>query len=250
MPQCIARPLQLPRMSAASRHARAWPALAALAGIALTVSLGLWQLGRGQEKRVLAMQVERLAQEPPIAVSDEELTAAAVEQRRVEARGVFEPKYMVLIDNRIWHRQPGYHVVMPLRLGSGGRYVLVNRGWVAADADRSRLPQVKTPLGTQVVSGRAIAPGRFLELSEEVTEGPVWQNLTLERYRKAMPIAIQPFIIQQDNVPAFDDGLVRDWPAPDLGVEKHYGYAFQWFALSALILALYVIAHVRRKREA
>ena len=78
----------------------------------------------------------------------------------------------------------------------------------------------------------------------------MWQNLTLERYRKAMPIAIQPFIIQQDNAPAFDDGLVRDWPAPDLGVEKHYGYAFQWFALSALILALYVIAHVRRKREA
>jgi len=248
MLQCIARAPQPPPMSADIRRFRAWPALAAVTGMALTVSLGFWQYGRGQEKSALAARIERLAREPPIAVSERELNAADVELRRVEARGVYEPRYMVFLDNRVWRRQAGYHVVMPLKLGEG-RYVLVNRGWVAAGPDRARLPEVKTPDGTQTVSGRAVVPGRFLELSTEVTMGRVWQNLTLERYRDAIPIPIQPFLIQQDPAGAPDDGLVREWPRPDLGVEKHYGYAFQWFALSVLILVLYVIAHVRRKRE-
>ncbi|HET6492415.1 MAG TPA: SURF1 family protein [Burkholderiales bacterium] len=227
-----------------------WPTLAAAAGIALTSALGMWQLGRGHEKAALAARVEQLAHEPAISVSEQELNARDVELRRVEARGVFEPKYMVLLDNRVRHGVVGYHVVMPLKLGDGSRYVLVNRGWVAGSPDRSRLPEVKTPPETLVVRGRAVVPSRrFLELSTQVAEGRVWQNLTLERYREAMPIAIQPFLIQQENDGAPDDGLIREWAPPDLGVDRHYGYAFQWFALSALILVLYLITHVRRDRE-
>jgi surfeit locus 1 family protein len=36
------------------------------------------------------------------------------------------------------------------------------------------------------------------------------------------------------------EGLLREWPQPVAGVEKHYGYAFQWFGLGALITMLYV----------
>lgn len=227
-----------------------WPTLAAAAGIALTSALGMWQLGRGHEKSALAARIEQLAHEPAISVSTQKLNARDVELRRVEAHGVFEPKYMVLLDNRVLHGVVGYHVVMPLKLGDGSRYVLVNRGWVAGSPDRSRLPDVKTQPETLVVRGRAVVPGRrFLELSTHVAEGRVWQNLTLERYREATPIAIQPFLIQQENEGTPADGLIREWAPPDLGVDRHYGYAFQWFALSALILILYLITHVRRNRE-
>ena len=51
--------------------------------------------------------------------------------------------------------------------------------------------------------------------------------------------------IQQTS--ALDDGLVRDWPAPDLGIHKHYGYAFQWFALAATLLVFYLVTHVRKR---
>jgi hypothetical protein len=134
-----------------------------------------------------------------------------------------------LIDNRISHGVAGYHVVMPLELGSnsggGSRYVLVNRGWIAGNADRSRLPEVRTPEATVEITGLAVTPSRrFLELSDRVAEGRVWQNLTLDRYRKAVPIALQPVVIQQET--ALDDGLVREWDPPNLGVDKHYGYAF------------------------
>lgn len=227
-----------------------WPALAAAAGIALTVALGNWQLSRGQEKSELKASIEHLAAGPAIHVSAAELSALDVQLRRVEARGVFVPKYAVLVDNRIKHGTVGYHVVMPLKLSDGGRYVLVNRGWVAAERDRSRLPVVKTPAGAVTVTGMALVPSRrFLELSGKVTEGNVWQNLTIERYRQAMPISIQPFLIQQDQAGAPDDALVREWDPPDLGVDKHYGYAFQWFALAVLILVFYLVTHVKRKTE-
>jgi surfeit locus 1 family protein len=40
--------------------------------------------------------------------------------------------------------------------------------------------------------------------------------------------------------------MVRDWPAPSLGVEKHQGYAFQWYALSAMALIFFVVNGFRR----
>jgi surfeit locus 1 family protein len=43
--------------------------------------------------------------------------------------------------------------------------------------------------------------------------------------------------VLQTDPPA--EGLSRDWPSVNLGVDKHYGYAFQWFALGGLIALLY-----------
>ena len=86
-----------------------------------------------------------------------------------------------------------------------------------------------------------------LELTDAVIEGRIWQNLTIERYRNAMPIAIQPFVIRQES--SLDDGLTREWRAPDVGIDKHYGYAFQWFALAATILVFYALTRYRRTRK-
>ena len=56
---------------------------------------------------------------------------------------------------------------------------------------------------------------------------------------------IQPFLIQQDTH-APDDGLVREWPSPEFGIDKHYGYAFQWFALAATLVVFYVVTQLKR----
>jgi surfeit locus 1 family protein len=217
-------------------------------GIGLTVALGNWQLGRAHEKREIKARFEAQSAQPAITVSGPGLAAKDVELRRVEARGVFDARYVVYVDNRIHRGVAGYHVVMPLRLEGSDRYVLVNRGWIARTADRAQLPEVRTPAGAVRVSGVAMVPGkRMLELSGAVMEGPIWQNLTIERYRQARPIAIQPFLIRQDS--ALDDALVREWEAPDFGIDMHYGYAFQWFALAATILVFYAYTRYRRRRD-
>lgn len=233
------------------RH-RLVPALAAAAGIVLTLALANWQLNRAHEKEGRAAQIEALAKDPPVRLPAEEARAQDLEWRQVAVSGRFEPRYGVLVDNRIHRGVPGYHVVMPLEIAKAGggasRYVLVNRGWVAGNPERSRLPEVKTPPGMVEVAGLAIVPsGRFLELTDRPAEGRVWQNLTIERYRAAYPVALQPVMIQQES--ALDDGLTREWPRPDLGVDKHYGYAFQWLALAVTILVFYLVTHVRRRPE-
>jgi surfeit locus 1 family protein len=223
------------------------PALAALLGIAITASLGNWQLNRAAEKRELKARADAFAAQPPIHISAVEMTSADIEQRRVEARGVFDPRYAVYIDNRLHRGAPGYHVIMPLKLTGGERHVLVNRGWIARPLDRRDPPEVRTPQNEVKIEGTAALPSmRVLELSGEVIEGRIWQNLTLDRYREAMPIAIQPFVIQQEN--ALDDGLVREWAPPDFGIDKHYGYAFQWFGLAATIAVFYAVTRFRRSR--
>jgi surfeit locus 1 family protein len=222
--------------------------IAAIAGIAAAVALGTWQLGRAAEKREAQARFASLSVQPPIHISGAELPAADVALRRVEARGVYDPRYAVFIDNRIYHGIPGYYVVMPLKLEGSVRYVLVNRGWTAGGPTRAQLPAVSTPQGVVAVQGIAIVPRlRTLELSANVMEGQVWQNLTIERYRSARPIPIQPFVIREEG--AGRDGLVRDWEPPDFGIDKHYGYAFQWFALAVTILVFYAITRRRRRSD-
>jgi len=226
---------------------RSWlPTVAAIAGIALTSALGVWQLGRGNEK---AAQVERLSSAqngPLIAMPSTDINASDVAWQRVEASGRFAAEYTVFIDNRVLNGVVGYHVITPLKIEHGDRYVLVNRGWVAAAADRRTLPKIDTPTGLMRIAGIASIPSeRQFELSTRVAEGNVWQNLTLSRYRATVNIPIQPVVIQQDSV--VDDGLKREWVATGPSPDRNYGYAFQWFAMAAAILIYYLVTHVRKR---
>lgn len=72
-----------------------------------------------------------------------------------------------------------------------------------------------------------------------VGSSPIRQNLDLEAFRSETRLPLRTDLTLQ-QIGAASEGLQRDWPAPALGVEKHYGYAFQWFGLSALVVLLYV----------
>jgi cytochrome oxidase assembly protein ShyY1 len=50
-------------------------------------------------------------------------------------------------------------------------------------------------------------------------------------------------IEQHSDLP---DGLARDWPPHDLGIEKHQGYALQWYSLAALAVVLLIVLSFRR----
>lgn len=230
-------------------HPRLWPTIAAIAGVALVVALGYWQLGRAAEKQALQDRFAERSREPPLKLGAHEIRPQDVALRRVEARGTFEPAHMVYLDNRIYNGVPGYHVLVPLKISGSSRHVLVNRGWIAANRDRSTVPPVQSPQGEVAVRGIATVPtGRYLELSPEVVDGSVWQNLALARYREATGLDVHPVLVLQDAAPG--DGMVRDWPAPDYGRNTHLAYAFQWFALAVAILVYYLVTNVRRKPAA
>lgn len=233
------------------------PALATVVGVALTAAAGNWQLNRAQVKEQLQAEFDRGAAAAPVALTAEAMSAEQLRLRRVVVEGEYLPSALVLLDNKVYRKTVGYQVIMPIRIAGSSWHVLVNRGWIAAGPDRGQLPVIATPTGTVTVSGVAVVPGRFLELADADASGPVWQNLTIERFRQRWNLELQPVVIEQVNAAGGaeggasgpDDGLVRDWPRPDFGIAKHYGYAVQWFSLCALIIFLYLYFHVRSSRS-
>jgi len=243
------------------------PALAAALGVLLTAAAGNWQMNRANEKERLQADYDQGAAAAPVLLSAEAMSAERLRLHRVVVEGEYLPSAMVLLDNKVYRKTVGYHVIMPLRIQGSSKHVLVNRGWVAAGLDRGRLPVITTPSGDVRVFGVAVVPGRFLELAIADASGPVWQNLTIERFRQRWNLDLQPVVIEQVNAGQVDgeqandigsvdgapaesgDGLVRDWPRPDFGIAKHYGYAVQWFSLCALIIFLYIFFHVRSSRS-
>ena len=66
-----------------------WLTLAAVAGIALTLALGNWQLNRGNEKARLAERIKSANRDALIALPAAAIKAEDIAWRRVEVRGRF-----------------------------------------------------------------------------------------------------------------------------------------------------------------
>ena len=228
-------------------------ALLTLAAATLTARLGVWQLDRAAQKRDAQHTLEVQRGKPPLPTADwprDAAELAATTQRAVVAQGRWDAEDTVFLENRPMGGRTGFIVVTPLVM-AGGASVLVQRGWLPRDAvDRTRIGAFETPPGEVTVRGRiAPPPGRLFELGD-AAPGAIRQNLDLQSFGRDKRLRLRPFTIVQEDAPqAPADGLVRQWPQPAADVHKNYGYAFQWFALCALIVALYVWFQLLRPRR-
>ena len=227
-----------------------WPTLGMIALVALTVALGNWQRHRAAEKEALAAQFAAAAAQAPVELTGAQGDAAALLYRAVRATGEYDAAHQMLIDNKVHRGVPGFHVVAPLRLAGSTRSVLVDRGWIALATRRSELPSVPPPAGTVTVSGRTgLPPHRYLELRQDSAAGALWQNIDIGRIAAATGLDLLPIVIEQTDAGAPGDGLVRDWPPPDLGIEGHRSYMLQWYSLAALAIVLWLALSWRRRDE-
>lgn len=229
-------------MTAALRSPRFWLlTLAAVLVAGTTFSLGQWQLRRAAQKEALQVAIDSQKRLPALdtrALSAIKNIADEV-HRPVSVQGVWQPAHTVYLDNRPMSGKTGFWVLTPLALHGSNQMILVQRGWVPRDfTDRTRLPQVSTPAGLVSVEGRIAPPPSKLYEFKGVDLGPIRQNLDLAAFRAETGLPLLNGALLQTGAPG--DGLLRDWAAPNLGVDKHYGYAFQWFGLCGLVLVLYV----------
>lgn len=231
--------------------------VAAVLVAAITLRLGVWQLDRADQKLGLQDALERRGNLPPLATGELATTpAAAAEQfhRRITLRGEWLPQATVFLDNRQMAARPGFFVLTPLRLPAAPgapAVVWVQRGWAPRDNnDRARLPAVPTPAGEVVVPGRvAPAPARLYQFGAHAG-GPIRQNLDLDASAHELGLGVFPLtVVQTEAASGPADGLLRHWAPPAVDVQKHFGYAFQWFALSALVTGLYVWYQLIRPRR-
>ncbi|HEY5365444.1 MAG TPA: SURF1 family protein [Casimicrobiaceae bacterium] len=233
------------RRSAERRVGRV-PTLAAAALIVLFLCAAYWQYTRMHGKEVLRAALDAATAAPPIDLPQGVDDWAALRFRPVLLTGRYDAAHQILIDNRIDDGRVGYHVVTPLDLRDG-RTVLVDRGFVARGATRADLPAAPVAAGEVAVRGRIELPGRYFELGKTVPERNVWQNLDPARFAAATGIAVPPIVIEEDAADAKGDGLARNWPAPDFGIETNRSYMMQWIAFAAVIAGLWVWFRFLRK---
>lgn len=210
----------------------------AAAGCAAGIALGNWQARRAVEKSELGEALAASLRSPPIAIPASPVDPAMLVNRHIVAAGVFAAERTVYLDNRNRGGRPGYEVVTPLVL-SPSMALLVQRGWI----ERGARDRARTPGGAQRIEGIALAhlPRAF---GGEGGKGAVRQNLDIDGYARETGLRLQPFVLQQhsDN----GDGLARDWPRPDLGVDTHRAYALQWYSLAGLCAVLGIVFSFRR----
>lgn len=225
--------------------------MATVIGVALTVRLGVWQLSRGHEKEALYAAIQTQQSKPvldTVTVLKDKTVFTQLHQG-VHLEGRWLSPYTVYLDNRPMQGRSGFIVLTPLELDDGTT-VLVQRGWIPRhQQDRTLLAPIETPQGLVHVNGRiASGPSEVMELGDknaaiaEVTttqtagQSPIRQNLKLPEYSQEIGVQLVGTVLQTD---ADAQGLQRSWPVITAGVEKHWGYAFQWFALAVVQLLLY-----------
>jgi len=223
---------------------RGWALAAAAAACAAFVLLGNWQARRAEQKRALGAEFERALKLPPIQLAPAEVDTGTLLHKRVAARGRFVAERTVLLDNRLRRGRPGYEVVTPLALAGSEWHVLVNRGWIAAPPSRMVVPEVRTPADEQRVEGIALERLPHALQAGSAPTGRVRQNLDIGAFAAETGLRLQPLVIEQHS--DADDGLARDWPRPDLGIERHESYALQWYLFAGLAIVLLAVLSVRR----
>ena len=223
--------------------------------VALGLSLAQWQQRRADEKiaRAARLQAGNLA--APLALGAAPMLpqdAQAIEYRRVTVSGHFVPAWTVYLDNRPYRGQAGFHVLTPFRIDGSTMHVLVAQGWLPRNnADRTRIADYRTPTGTVTLQGVArLNAGHVMQLGTAAPLLPqaIVQNADIAQLAKASGLAFQPLLIEQTS-PESAKLPVRDWPAPDLGADKHRGYAFQWYALALMAFLFFVFTGFRRAKK-
>lgn len=221
-----------------------WAVALVVLAVAACAALSVWQWRRGQDKQALLDQMAAAADGPAhtLARGDK----ASEVPVRARARGRYDSEHQLLLDGQSHDRQPGYHVWTPLTLDDGST-VLVNRGWVPADADRRVLPDIVVPSSKLTVQGlwrELPQPGLRLEGTVNCPEVKTFPAVVSYPVRSELHCvldrAVSSGVLLLDAQQPF--GFHRDWPSAyvSLPPTRHYGYAAQWAALGLTLLILFI----------
>jgi cytochrome oxidase assembly protein ShyY1 len=225
------------------------PFIATILLVALGIALGNWQERRAAQKTSIAQRMASRSADAPLVLGPAITPVEPMEFRRVRLTGEFLANWPVFLDNRPYQGRSGFILLMPFKIAGSNTHVLVARGWLPRDAAvHDKLPAYATPAGPVTIEGVVKAsPGRVLQLGTPAPLKPnaIVQNVEVRDFAQASGLALQPFFVEQLGPREQGEAFVRDWPAPSLGIEKHQGYAFQWYALAVMAFLFFVITGFR-----
>lgn len=234
--------------------------VSALLVIAIGCGAGIWQLGRADTKIALAANLQARQQMSILNANSGPWTLEEARERRMIARGQYIPEAAIWLDNRprpippagTNNAQSGFYLIMPLRLEGSDEILWINRGWGPRNNEnRETLPPLKTPQQVVSIEGIVFAhPGRVYELgsgknSPDISRPRIEQNFDLEAEGKLRGWKQLPFILREIET-GQEDGMLREWAPLTSGVDRHYAYAFQWFALAFAGFLFWLLSGLRQ----
>ena len=214
-----------------------------LAGL-VCVRLGIWQLARLDERRAWNAYVEGQMEMPVVDLSSEDLPSEDLNFRRAEIAGEWQSEDQILLRNRSYNEQPGYHLITPLLNENLAWGILVDRGWVPIQADQpGGLEAYQEPVqisveGILLPSVEQPSWGLLADPTPGPGDGPLtaWRVLTIERVEQQLSYPLFEYYLAQ----APSDGSTGLPPIPDPEIDlsegPHLGYAIQWFSFAAIAI--------------
>lgn len=228
--------------------------LITIVALCILTYLCIWQLGRAVEKKALTQQVEQKSKSAPLRLAD--MQKPQLKSHRfypVLLQGTYLNNFTFLLDNQVMHHKAGYRVITAFQSPFLDKWVLIDRGWVARDANRSILPNIQDVYGVQILQGiiNTIPTGIVLK-SDTYDPNAGWplviQNLDYTFIAQHLQHPVYEFVVQLKSAESPGAYLI---PPLDFGIpsDKHLGYALQWFTFAVLVLIYYILHSFKRTRE-
>ncbi|MFH1186470.1 MAG: SURF1 family protein [Chloroflexota bacterium] len=245
-------------MNAAAIFSRRWitTTLLVVAGGAVCVRLGIWQLDRLAQRQAFSEHVNATRALPALGLPSGEALAAQ-EYRSVQARGAYDYEHQVALRNQAYEGQYGFHLLTPLLLEEGSDQnhdeaiaVLVDRGWIPASGNEYPGDWRKYDAAAPIEVQGVIRLGQETPALGGLTQRPsvagqeeadFWLHVNVSVMSRQLPYAILPVYIQLDGHQNSPNLPIAAPPALDLSEGPHWGYAMQWFGFTLILVIGYPI---------
>ena len=213
------------------------PAFLIIATIVFLVSLGLWQLDRADQKRTIEAAIVN-AKTGPVELIANGRELLDKEYFHVRLQGNYLSDKQFIYDNQIVDQVSGYYVLTPFILTDQLGVILVNRGFIPWNGQRERLADIAVDSVSREIKVQVSSPIKRMELkaTDVSRQFPVLiQAVDFDVLEEVSKLKFVKVVGLLD--PSSSDGYVRKWEPYTGSIEKHIGYAIQWF-LMALVLAI------------
>jgi surfeit locus 1 family protein len=254
LPASIARTSQTSEAPSLWHGRWLWLTVIVAIGFLLLCRLGIWQLQRLQQRREANALLMTRLNRAPLTLTGQDVDPEEMDLSRVITTGQYDYDQEIILRNQSLGGAPGAHVVTPLRLAGSDRAVLVDRGWVPLDEKGAPARSAAMrPAGEVTVHGVArqsqtrpsyIAPADLVPASGGRLDA--WFRVNIPQIQQQIPYPLLPIFIQEGEPTEADPAVSGNrLPVPyvqiDLSEGSHLGYAIQWFAFAAILLAGYVL---------
>ncbi len=194
-----------------------------------------WQFHRGQDRSARDATIEARVDIPAVDLSTLKSNVKENEWRAITTTGSFDAEEQILLRNRYFEGKYGYAVLTRFTTESGDS-IWVDRGWVAAGASATVVPETpEVPTGLVTITARlrldsSLPSGSFFALPLNRDEDLV------SKLNAQSGLASENYYL--DLISGSVASLTPAAPAeiPSLSDGPHLAYAVQWILFAGLVV--------------